>query len=46
MSWTTYMILWTLGLGVIIYLISRVLFGWYNLGCWINKKVKIEVRWE
>ena len=44
MNWTPYanMILWTLGFGVFMYLVARVLFGWYNLGCWLtHKRVKL-----
>ena len=40
MNWTPYtnMILWTLGFGIFMYLVARVLFGWYNLGCWLYNK--------
>ncbi len=31
-----------LGLGIFLYLAARVLFGWYNLGCWIGEKFKEE----
>ena len=38
MTWTTYMIMGTLVLGIFIYLITRILFGWYNMCCWIVRK--------
>lgn len=31
-------ILWTLGFGLFIYLVTRVLFGWYNLSRYILHK--------
>ncbi len=35
MTWAIQMILWTIGFGVFVYLVTRVLFGWYNLGCYL-----------
>ncbi len=29
-----------LGLGIFLYLAARVLFGWYNLGCWIVNRLE------